>query len=209
MSREILFRGKLPRSGDWLYGVPLKEKSGKVIFYSQDESGYVDPATVGQYTPTKTAREYSREILWCISLIRTNYFRVKDEESFRNLMARVYGCEDTVDFWPAKDKDGNTVFGFGCYGGISGVRNAEEDEDGDVEETSYDEFLDGLQKCVAEDDAIIILESGNEKLRYVTGYATIITSKDIQTLDLTTMAKETAATMLNNPESEWTTVCEY
>lgn len=139
--------------------------------------------------------------------IRTNYFHVKDEEKFRVLMNRVYGSEDTIELWEEKDKAGNTVFGFGTYGGISGVKNAKEDYDEDVDETAYDEFIDGLQECVADDDAIIILESGNEKLRYVIGSATIITSKDYKYLDIAAVASQEAAEMLGRPN--WRTRCEY
>lgn len=71
----------------------------------------------------------------------------------------------------------------------------------------YDEFIDGLQECVADDDAIIIFESGNEKLRYVVGSATIITSKDYEYISITHTASKRAAELLNN--SEWTTQCEY
>ena len=101
--------------------------------------------------------------------IRTNYFHVKDEDKFRDLMSRVYGCEDSIHLWEEKDSDGKAVFGFGVYGGIAGLRNAQEDEDDDVDESSYDEFIDGLQSCVADNDAIIIMEAGNEKMRYVVG----------------------------------------
>ena len=139
--------------------------------------------------------------------IRTNYFHVKDERKFRDLMDRVYGSEDTVELWESKDKNGNMVFGFGVYGGISGVRNAKEDYDEDADETAYDEFIDGLQECVADDDAIIIFESGNENLRYVVGSATIITSKDYEYISITHTASKRAAELLNS--SEWTTQCEY
>lgn len=139
--------------------------------------------------------------------IRTNYFHVKDEEKFRALMDRVYGSENTIELWEEKDKAGNTVFGFGTHGGISGVKNAKEDYDEDVDETAYDEFIDGLQECVADDDAIIILESGNEKLRYVIGSATIITSKDYKYLDIASVASQEAAEMLGRPN--WRTRCEY
>ena len=88
--------------------------------------------------------------------VRTNYFHVKDEDKFREMMSQVYGCEDSVDLWQETDNEGKTVFGFGCYGGISGVINAKEDENEDVDETAFDEFISGLQKCVADDDAIII-----------------------------------------------------
>ncbi len=139
--------------------------------------------------------------------VRTNYFHVKDEEEFRALMARVYGCEDSVELWEDKDDDGKTVFGFGVYGGISGVRNAQDDENEDCDDSAYDEFIDGLQKCVADDDAIIILEAGNEKMRYVVGSAIIITSKDYEYLDIATLATKRAAYILRNPK--WQTRCEY
>ena len=139
--------------------------------------------------------------------IRTNYFHVKDEERFRELMSRVYGSEDNVNLFESKDKNGKTVFGFGVYGGISGVRNAMADEDDDADDTAYDEFIAELQDCIADDDAIIILESGNEKLRYIVGSATIITSEDHDYLDITALATERAAEMLKNPD--WQTICEY
>jgi len=103
---------------------------------------------------------------------RTNYFRVNDAENFKAFMARAYGTEDRVDLWEEKDKDGNTVYGFGTFGSIAGLRAAsDEDEEDDCD---YDAFVDGIQKFVAPDDAIIILESGHEKLRYVTGSALVI-----------------------------------
>lgn len=139
--------------------------------------------------------------------IRTNYFHVKDEEKFRDLMSRVYGSEDSVDLWEEKDSAGKTVFGFGVYGGIAGLRNAQEDEGDDADESSYDEFIDGLQACVADDDAVIIMEVGNEKLRYVIGCATIITSDDYSHIDVMGAAVYRAAKMLGN--MEWQTKCSY
>lgn len=101
---------------------------------------------------------------------RTNYFRVKDEEEFRKFMAHVSGTEDRVELWEEKDKNSNTVFGFGTLGGIAGVTDYHNDSDADSDdedcEDDFDAFLDGLQTFVADDDAIIILESGHEKLRY-------------------------------------------
>lgn len=139
--------------------------------------------------------------------IRTNYFHVKDEEKFRALMYRVYGCEDNIELWQERDANGNTVFGFGVYGGISGLRNAGADEDDEYDESSYDEFIDGLQECVADDDAIIILEAGNEKMRYIIGAATIITSSKFAYLDITDLAKQKASEFLCNPS--WQTQCTY
>lgn len=128
--------------------------------------------------------------------IRTNYFHVKDEDAFRKMMEQVYGCEDSVDLWEEKDSKGNTVFSFGIYGGISGLRDPEdEDEDDDI---AYDRFIDRLQQLVADDDAIIIVEAGNEKLRYVVGSATIITSKGYQYTDIEAVAVQQAREALAN-----------
>ncbi len=139
--------------------------------------------------------------------IRTNYFHVKDEVKFRELMNRVYGCEDTVELFEEKDSNGKTIFGFGTYGGIAGLANASEDEEEFCDDTAYDEFINGLQECVADDDAVIILEAGNEKLRYVIGSATIITSVTYEYLDITSLAIDKAAELLGNPK--WATKCEY
>ncbi|MCM1232411.1 MAG: hypothetical protein NC489_20000 [Ruminococcus flavefaciens] len=146
------------------------------------------------------------------STVRTNYFHVKDAEKFRAVMRRVYGYEDTVELWEEKDKAGRIVFGFGAYGGISGILPVldDENENGeyyDPDSCSYDDFLEALQQCVTDDDAVIILEPGNEKMRYVVGAATIITAKEIRYLDITGLAVEEASKMLGNPG--WETVCDY
>lgn len=139
--------------------------------------------------------------------IRTNYFHVKDEGRFRALMSRVYGCEGSIELWEEKDSDDKTVFGFGVYGGISGLRNAHEDEGDYIDESSYDEFIDGLQECVADNDAIIIMEAGSEKMRHVVGSASVITSKGYEHMDIADLAARKAAEMLGN--TGWKTKCSY
>lgn len=46
----------------------------------------------------------------CVS--RTNYFHVKDAETFREFMDSVIA--DDLHLWEEKDNDNNTVFAFGC-----------------------------------------------------------------------------------------------
>lgn len=131
--------------------------------------------------------------------VTTNWFKVKDEQQFRNLMSRVYTPEDTIEV--AEDKyDGQKRFSFCCYSTIDGLRNAITDDDDEDIECSYDEFIDGLQACVADDDAIVIFEAGHEKLRYVTGICEVITSKDYKYANLNDLASEFARSMLGNPE---------
>lgn len=138
--------------------------------------------------------------------VRTNYFRVKNPDTFRDFMAHVQGNESPIELWENTDDSGHPVFGFGCYGSIFGyVEDAdEEDEDADI---AYDTFIDALSCHVAEDDAIIIFEAGNEKLRYVVGSATVITNKDVKYLNVQRLAVEMAGKLLNNPDFD--TECEY
>ena len=93
------------------------------------------------------------------------------------------------------------------YDSIYGIQTSEEHEDEDDADKPYDKFIDSLQECVAEDDAIIILEAGNEKMSYVVGAATVITSTECKYMDITSIATEKAAELLHNPQ--WHTRCDY
>lgn len=139
--------------------------------------------------------------------IRTNYFHVTDEEGFEAFMGTVHSSEGDVELWKKKDADKTTVYGFGCEGGISGVKNAKADEDDDADESAYDEFISGLQKFICEGDAVILMETGHEKLCYVCGIATIVTRNNYKTLDIITLAQKKAAELLGNPEFQ--TQCDY
>lgn len=136
-------------------------------------------------------------------VIRTNYFHVKDEDRFLSLIESTYSECGDIEVITKYNKLKNPLYGFACCGWIDGVMNPD-DED---EETSYDLFLDKLQECVAEDDAIIIFESGHEKLRYLIGSATIITAKEIKYLSIENYAINTVKEMLGN--KNWNTTCDY
>lgn len=138
---------------------------------------------------------------------RTNYFKVKDNGKFKEFMTHVY-AED-LEVFNKKDENGNELYGFGGYGGISGYFNNENEyEDSDEAwDNAYDNFIDGLAKQVAEDDAILLFEVGNEKLRYVVGSVVVITSKAYAYRDITDVGVEIAKQMLNNPN--YNTQCTY
>lgn len=140
--------------------------------------------------------------------VRTNYFRVKDEEKFLEVMSHVYANEDTVDVWRLEEAPGDVLFGFGCYSGISGYfSNNDEDTFESEEDEAYCRFLTELQKCVAEDDAILIFEVGNERLRYVGGDVTVITCKQHVARSLEYVGKEVAQKLLKN--KNWQTRSTY
>lgn len=132
--------------------------------------------------------------------VRTNYFHVEDPDEFRALMSRARGNEGSIDLLESFDSDGYHMFAFGAEGGIAGI----EASGGEV---SYEAFLNELQQCVRENDAIIIFEVGHEKLRYIVGAATVITRHDYNGLDLTNESIKLAKELLSNPE--WTTKTEY
>ena len=141
--------------------------------------------------------------------VRTNYFHVNDEEGFLSFMKRVYGYEDSVDVWTEDDGNGGHKFGFGCYGGIGGLRSEmfNDDDDDENDEDTYDDFIFGLQQYVADDDAILIFEAGNEKLRYVIGSVTIITKTKYEYRDIMQIGSEIGRQLLGNPN--WKTQCDY
>ena len=138
---------------------------------------------------------------------RTNYFRVKDEETFRDLMARVNSEDCSV--WEKNNDSGQKFFGFGGYGSINGVRPKGSNDDDYDEDCGYeiDAFLNELAECVADDDAVLLFEAGHEKLRYVTGFVYVVTSKDVKCIDLKYAGKDLAKSMLGNPN--WETNCCY
>ena len=132
------------------------------------------------------------------SVTRSNYFHVKDEDAFSKFMDTVSG--DDMHCWSDKDEDGNTLHAFGCDGSIYGVPNGAKDND-------FDLFLSELQKHIAPEDAVILMESGHEKLRYVTGFATVITSGGIETISIDELAISKAREMLKilNIAPKWIT----
>ncbi|MBO3280496.1 hypothetical protein [Intestinimonas butyriciproducens] len=144
---------------------------------------------------------------YCCST-RTNYFHVKAPEQFKEFMARVYGTEDHVELWEEPDADGNPMFAFGTQGGIGGLRSVDADsEDEDDDDNNYDAFIEGLQGFIADDDAIIIQESGAEKLRYLVGSALVITRDHCEYFNILNLAIDEACKLLGNPE--WSTRTDY
>lgn len=136
-------------------------------------------------------------------LVRTNYFKVKDEEAFRALVSDIVGDEAEVVLIEDEDKAG--FFGFYCESSLSGLRLDEPDEN-DCE-FNTESVYDKLASLVADDDAVIITEIGNEKMRYLTAYTVVITSKETKFINLSDESIKLARTMLGN--ENWETKNEY
>lgn len=126
--------------------------------------------------------------------MRTNYFRVADPERLREIVARAEGQDGENLLLFEQVIDDETLYGFGCEMQLQGYWDDEADE------YDYDAFVRDLQTVVTPGDAIIIMEVGYERLRYVCGSALIITHDKTESLSLTTLALYKAAEVLGNPE---------
>lgn len=148
-------------------------------------------------------REEGMKMAVTTTATRTNYFKVTDPEAFKAFVARIQ-CSNGSDVKVIQNvgDDGITRYGFDVFDDILGIAPPEilaEDEDdwGDVE-FDYGEPLLCLSELVAEDDAAIIIASGYEGLRYVNGWANIVTRSEITCYDLQLLAAQSAAKMLKN-----------
>ncbi len=126
--------------------------------------------------------------------VRTNYFRVTDEERYQELFGSLYSGCDIEDFTKTAE-DGTLYHGFGAYDCIG------------VDGEDLDDFYEEIQKILPEDEAFILVEAGHEKLRYVVGYVIVVTKKGgIVYKSLDDVALEVARQTLG---SGFTTVLEY
>lgn len=128
---------------------------------------------------------------------RTNYFRVTDEERYQELFKHLVANGDIQDF--TMKQDGVVYHGFGAYASIT--YQIKEDE------LDFDCFLQELQKILPDDEAFIYQGAGHEKLRYVEGYAVVVTSKEVREKGLTSWVEETVKELLG--EDNKVTECSY
>lgn len=126
--------------------------------------------------------------------VKTNFFRVKDESTFRVFMSNVITSNDDLKV-EAMRVDGELRFSFSSKSLIIGIDYGEESapEDGDH---AFDDFLTGLQELVDEDDAIIMMEYCIADNGDVGATATVITAFDTDYLDLRELATEKAEELI-------------
>lgn len=141
---------------------------------------------------------------------RTNYFRVTDAERLKKIIDSAHLGEDTLELFERKADD-EIYYGFGCYDSIEGLypnwERADEYDEPEDGEPSFELFEEELQKILNPCDAIIITEVGHEKLRYLTAYSCIITADGVSTVSLADAAIQKAQGLLSNPN--WDTAMEY
>lgn len=123
--------------------------------------------------------------------VRTNLFRVTDEDKYNEIFGRL-SAEDTIHDLTKVDENGNIFHGFGSYSIIDYI--VEEDE----EDTSggIDGFITELQKILPDDEVFVYEEVGNEKLCYLVGLVVVATKDTVKSNELAYVAKNLAKEMV-------------
>ena len=129
--------------------------------------------------------------------VRTNRFRVIDENQFMEYMKRVEVDGGEITILKDRDSSGSPIYGFSANGLILGVSDYSE-ESVSIDEDMYDNFIAGLQEIVSDDDAIIILEVGFSNTDDLSSTATIVTTFDTDYIDLQDVASDRAIELLTD-----------
>lgn len=97
---------------------------------------------------------------------RSNYFKVKDVEALKKI------CEDFQLDILSRETPSGTFYGFGSYD-FNSIIVEDKPGGGEVERDVYDE----VSSILEDDQVLIVMESGHEKLNYVSGYAHAVNAK--------------------------------
>jgi hypothetical protein len=123
-----------------------------------------------------------------IAYVRTNYFRVTDEEGFKKALEKVDGINE---IW-SKEINGEKHFAFSADYSIMEYWDDKEDD--------YKDIAPFLQPFLHPEDVIMIQEVGFEKLRYLVGNVYVIGKEETRFINMIEVAGEAAREILNNPE---------
>ena len=112
---------------------------------------------------------------------------------------------------PIPDPDPETIGELYVYEAIEKedeyeIHTCDEESDVTFEDDCMLEFYQELQKILPDQEAMILMEVGNEKLRYVVGLATIVTSKEIRFVNMADVALKTVKSMIGE---DFTTQMDY
>ena len=114
---------------------------------------------------------------------RTNYFKVKDAAAFQKYLDLFGGIDLVVN-----EKTGQYALIFDEEAGIPSFYLNDDDEDIEVD------FVDDVSKHLTDDSIFVVQAIGNEKMRYLNGYAIAVNSKgervDVSIDEIYARAKE-------------------
>lgn len=117
--------------------------------------------------------------------VRSNYFHVTDEEKFHQIFEQIQKKNFEIELFTGSDH----TYGFGSYSDVD-----------------MDDIFE-LQDIIPDDDCIIVMESGHEKLKYVDGIGYVISKERIESLSIMSWVQQKAKELMQDPD--YTTQIDY
>ena len=110
--------------------------------------------------------------------VTSNFFKVKDSKLFINEIE-----EKQIECFFERKYNDNERFAIVSYDGLVAV-------DAYGEDFEYDDFIKLIQNHIYDDEIVVIKSIGNEKLRYLTADATIVSKEKVEYIEFGKIIKD-------------------
>ncbi len=122
--------------------------------------------------------------------VTSNFFKVKDSKLFINEIE-----EKQIECFFERKYNDNEKFAIVSYDGLMTV-----DENG--EDFEYDDFIKLIQNHIYDDEIVVIKSIGNEKLRYLTADAAIVSKEKIEYIEFNKIIEDKLINEYNLDDEE-------
>ena len=117
--------------------------------------------------------------------VTSNFFKVKDSKLFINEIE-----EKQIECFFERKYNDNERFAIVSYDGLI------------TEDFEYDDFIKLIQNHIYDDEIVVIKSIGNEKLRYLTANATIVSKEKVEYIDFGKIIKNKLINEYNLDDEE-------
>ena len=122
--------------------------------------------------------------------VTSNFFKVKDSKLFINEIE-----EKEIECFFERKYNDNERFAIVSYDGLVAV-------DAYGEDFEYDDFIKLIQNHIYDDEIVVIKSIGNEKLRYLTADATIVSKEKVEYIEFGKIIKDKLINEYNLDDEE-------
>ena len=117
--------------------------------------------------------------------VTSNFFKVKDSKLFINEIE-----EKEIECFFERKYNDNERFAIVSYDGLI------------TEDFEYDDFIKLIQNHIYDDEIVVIKSIGNEKLRYLTADATIVSKEKVEYIEFGKIIKDKLINEYNLDDEE-------
>lgn len=117
--------------------------------------------------------------------VTSNFFKVKDPKLFINEIE-----EKEIECFFERKYNDNERFAIVSYDGLI------------TEDFEYDDFIKLIQNHIYDDEIVVIKSIGNEKLRYLTADATIVSKEKVEYIEFGKIIKDKLINEYNLDDEE-------